>query len=98
MDWQSRRLGGCALGSISVVRCEQCQRLKVDPAGDLLHGLQRQIALASLDASHVGPVNAEQLGERLLAKAAFLAVDPQVSANSALKIALHFGEQSSIAT
>ena len=38
-------------------------------AGDPLDGPQRDVALAALEATDVGPVDAEQVGERLLAQA-----------------------------
>lgn len=57
-----------AAGPLSVRACsEQFQRIDVDPAGDALDALQCQVALASLHAAHVGPMDSEHVGERLLA-------------------------------
>jgi hypothetical protein len=57
------------------------QRYGVDThfLGNPLQALERQVPLAPLDASHVGPVDAQHLGERLLAEAASLAVGPRFS-------------------
>ena len=54
-----------------------------------LHALERQVALASLDPSHVSPVHAEHIGKRLLAETAGLPVSAKVAADGLLKGALH---------
>lgn len=72
-------------GRLGVVnRLEQCQRVEADPRGDPLHALERQVALASLDAAHVGAVDAQGVGESLLAQATGTAVGQQVAANGSL--------------
>jgi hypothetical protein len=38
-------------------------------AGDALQALEGQVALAALDAAHVGAVDGDLVGERLLAEA-----------------------------
>jgi hypothetical protein len=70
-------------------RLEQGERVGVDPGRDALQALERQVALAALDSAHVGAVDAELLGERLLAEALAFPVGPQVAANRLLEVAFH---------
>ena len=78
----SSRQCGRLLGVLA--RLEQRQRVEVELAGDALEALERQVALASLDAAHVGAVDAELFGKRLLAEAAGLPMGAQVVADSTL--------------
>lgn len=75
-----------------LLRVQQLHRVELDAAGDALQGLEGQVALAPLDAAHVGPVNPEHVGERLLAEATRLPVGPQIAADRALKVAFHSGQ------
>lgn len=54
-----------------------------------LQGLQSQVALAALDTAHVGPVDTHDLGERLLAIAAFLPVPAQIAPHDLLQLTFH---------
>jgi hypothetical protein len=63
---------------------EQRQRVEIESAGDALQALERQVALASLDAAHVGAVDAENIGKRLLAESFGFSIGAQGSANGAL--------------
>jgi len=72
----------CPLGALRWL--EQRQWLNVDAAGDALEALERQVALSSLDAAHVGAVDAELVGEGLLAEAAGLPVGAQVAPDAPL--------------
>lgn len=85
-------------GLALAVRCQQGQRLEIEFAGDLLHALQRQVALASLNASHVGAVHAEYVGKVLLTEITSFAVRPQVLANNALQLTFHEGGRCRVAT
>lgn len=51
----------------------ECRSVDVDPLGDALQ--TREIALAPLDAAHVGVVDAEDIGEGLLAESTGFQVD-----------------------
>lgn len=68
---------------------QQLERVDPHPAGEALHALEREVALTALDAAHVGPVDSQQIGERLLAEPSALPVSPDVTSHRALKIALH---------
>ena len=59
------------------MRCglQQRQRIDVDAAGQPLQAAEGQIALAAFDSAHIRPVDAENLGESLLAQAAGLSKD-----------------------
>lgn len=81
-----------ASGATLMLRVQQLQRVEVKATGDALQALEGQIALAPLDATHVGAVNTEHVGERLLAEAVGLPVGPQIAAHRALKIAFHSGQ------
>lgn len=82
----------------STVSLQQRQRFQLDQTRDSLHILESQVALASLDTSHISSVKAELLGKRLLAQAASFAVCPQITTNYPLQVALHRGERSRSAT
>jgi len=49
---------------------QEHQGIDVDPAGDAFKALEGQIALAALDCAHVGSVEAQDVGKRLLAESA----------------------------
>jgi hypothetical protein len=70
---------------------QEHERIGVYSAGDALHALECQVALASLDAAHVGAVEAQDIGERLLAEATGLSKCSQVAAHRPLQIAFHVG-------
>jgi hypothetical protein len=63
---------------------EQRQRVEIESAGDALQALERQVALATLDAAHVGAVDTENVGKRLLAEALAFSMGAQVAANGSL--------------
>ncbi len=67
------------------------KRVYADTTRQALQALESEVALATLDAAHVGAVDAEHVREGLLAQAESLAMSPQVVANSPLKIAFHVG-------
>jgi len=68
------------------------QRLDLQLLGDSLEFDQREVPLAPLGSAHVGPVDAQHLGEGLLAQPARLAVGTKIVADVALQIALHEGK------
>lgn len=74
--------GACGL---TTARLEQCNGIDVDPLCDPFEALEDEVALAALYASHVGPVDAQDIGERFLAEAASLPVGPQVATDGSLK-------------
>lgn len=77
--------GEAAAGALGIdARSEQVERVEVDPAGDALDALKRQVALSAFYAAHVGAMDAEHVGKRLLAQAACLTVRAQVAAQNAL--------------
>jgi hypothetical protein len=63
---------------------EQRQRVEIESAGDALQALEGQVALASLNAAHVGAVDAENISKRLLAESFGFAVGPQIAAHRSL--------------
>jgi hypothetical protein len=83
---------------LALARLQQDERVDADLAGDALQALESQVALAALDAAHVGAVDAELVGEVLLAEALGLSVGPEVAADGALEVAFHAGTQSRFAT
>lgn len=70
---------------------KQGQRIEVEPTDDPLYAPERQVALASLDGAHVGPVDPQDIRERLLAQSLCLPVGPQIAPHGPLKIAFHIG-------
>jgi hypothetical protein len=66
------------------LRTKQGQRFKAQPLSDTLDGLECQVTLAPLNTAHVGAVDAEHIGECLLAQFPGFAVGPQVPANGSL--------------
>lgn len=58
---------------------EQCQWVEVQPLSDALDATEHQVALAPLDAAHVGAVDAQDVGEVLLAEVLRFPVGPQVA-------------------
>jgi hypothetical protein len=82
-------LAGCpalALGAnaVVVVRLQQRKRVEAEPPSYALEALERQVALASLHTAHVRAVDAEYVGERLLAEALAFSMGPEVAAEGAL--------------
>ncbi len=75
---------GVAASYSSSDGCKKGKRVDIELAGDALQAFEGQVALAALDAAHVGAVDAELVGERLLAEAAGLAVGAQVAADRSL--------------
>lgn len=63
---------------------EQGQGIEFELLRYALDASQRQVALAALDAAHVGAVDMKHVGERLLAQPLRLAVGPQFAADRAL--------------
>lgn len=72
---------------------EQRQRVEIESAGDALEALERQVALASLNAAHIGAMDAEYVSKRLLAESFGFSIGAQASANGALQIAFHIGKR-----
>lgn len=73
----------------SPVGAQQRQGIDLEPPRNALNALERQVALASLHAPHVRPMHADDIGKRLLAEPALLAVGPQALAHRSLKLAFH---------
>src|SRR5580700_2760297 len=61
---------------------EQDQWVKIEPTADALHAPERQIPLVPLDGAHVGPVDAQDVRECLLAQSSCLPVGPQIAPHS----------------
>ncbi len=76
---------------LGLPRPQELQRVQVDPSGEPLDALERQVALPALDAAHVRAVDTEDIGEGLLAEAAGLPVGPQVQADDALQVSFGHG-------
>lgn len=70
---------------------QQVQRVNLDAGGKPLDALERQVALSALDPTHVGPVDAKDVGEGFLAEAARLPVGAQVQADGALQVSFGHG-------
>ena len=77
---------------------EQTQRLLIELSRDPLDTLKRQVALAALKVAHVGAMEAEHVGERLLAQTPRFAIGQKVKAKGSLQITFHPQERSRIAT
>jgi hypothetical protein len=73
-----------ALDLLAADRLEQAERLDADPLRETLNRPQGEVALATFDAAHVGAVDPEHDGERLLAETLGLAVAAQVAAENKL--------------
>jgi hypothetical protein len=71
-------------GATAVLLTEQCQRIKTQALGDALHGLERQVALATLNAAHVGAMDAEHVGKRLLTQALRFTVCAEILSHRSL--------------
>ena len=74
-------------GTSSADSGQQLSWVYIERGGDPLQALQGEVALTSLDAAHVGPVDTKDIGEGFLAQAALLAVDTEVLPHSLLEIA-----------
>ena len=78
--------------SLAVVwLAQQVEWVDADMGRDLLNALQRQVAFATFDAAHVRPVDAEHVGESLLAETTGEPVSAQVAPHRSLQIA--FGQE-----
>lgn len=51
----------------SLLLAQEVERIELEAIGDALNALEREVALASLQAAHVGAVYAYDIGEYLLA-------------------------------
>lgn len=90
MHHQRRPLGGPSAFRLGVP--QQLERLNPNASRDAFEALERQIPLTALDAAHVSPMDAEDVGEGLLAQAAGFAVGPEVAADSSLQVSLGHAE------
>ena len=68
---------------------EQGQRVYVEHIRDAFHGLEREIPLAALQATHVGTVHAEHVCEGFLAEPAISPDRAQIAAQGSLQVAFH---------
>lgn len=68
---------------------EQPQRVHPDRRRDALHRAKSQIPLATLDTTHVGAMNADQIGQRLLTETEPLTMLPEIAAEPTLKLPFH---------
>jgi hypothetical protein len=73
---------------------QQDQRVDADLVGDAFQALERQVALAAFNATHVGAVDAELVGEGFLGDTALLAVGSEVPADGLLEFAFHVADRS----
>lgn len=72
---------------------QQRHRMESDPAGHAFDALEGQVVLPPLDTTQVGPMNAENMGERLLAQALSPPVGLDATAYRLLKAVFHIEEQ-----
>jgi hypothetical protein len=82
MDSASSALGFAAGWRSSLP--EKRYRIKTEPFGNALQALEGQVALATLDATHVSPMHTEHVGKGLLAESLGFAVGPQIAAYGSL--------------
>jgi hypothetical protein len=68
---------------------EQNDGIEVYPARDTFQAPERQVALASLQTTHVGAVHAHDLSKSLLAEPQRLTVGAQVAPDGPLQVAFH---------
>lgn len=73
---------------------QQVERVNIDLGGDSFDALEGEVALASLDTAHVGPMDLKDIGEGLLAQSAGLSNRPQVPADGALQVS--FGHRHTV--
>jgi hypothetical protein len=78
-----------AMWEQAVGRLQQAERVHAEPACEAFDAAQRQVVLAALEAADVGVVDAQQLGEGLLAEAALVPVRTKVARDGPLKLAFH---------
>ena len=67
---------------------QQPHRIELQPVGDPLHSLKRQVPFPPLQSADVGAVPAEHFGKGLLGKALVLPVLPEVISDGSLQIPL----------
>src|SRR5665647_1758233 len=77
---------------------EQTRRIHAHALREPLHRAERQVPLPSLHATHVGAVDAEDVGELLLAQSARDPVGPQVASDDSLQLTFHTGQRWLVAT
>jgi hypothetical protein len=86
------RYGRRQLSGLTVAWVQQSEGIDIDPLRDPLQAFEGEIALAALDASHVCAVDAQHVGECLLAKTPGIPVGTQVTTDGSLQVALHAGK------
>jgi hypothetical protein len=74
-----------------VRRDQQLQRLEAHEAGEALDALEREVALAALDATEIGGMDGKRPRVPVLALSETLSVSADVAAHGALEIAFHAG-------
>lgn len=79
---------GGELGRPHQVHGQQEHRRHLEKGSEAFHAPQRQVALSALDTTDVGPVEADLMGERLLAQASSCADGSDVAPHDALQLAL----------
>lgn len=76
--------------------CQKSTRVDPDHRCQPLHRTEGQIALSPLDATHVGAVNSDKVGEVFLAESALFAVAAEVATKGLLQVAFHVFERSAV--
>ena len=69
------------------VLLEHRDRIRTDSFAHALQRPQREVSLSAFDASHVGTMHADHIGERLLAQPKGDPMATQVSAKDTLQVA-----------
>jgi hypothetical protein len=68
---------------------QQFHRINIDQRSNPLQRLQREVALAALQTTHVCAVDANEVSEGFLTETACLPISPKIPANGALQITFH---------
>ena len=77
--------------AVLAARLQQRQRLHSGHRGEFFYGRKRQVALAPLQAAHVGAMHFQLVGKVFLAQPFCFAVSAQVLANVPVELAGHVG-------
>lgn len=71
---------------------QQLQRLESQLRSDALDTSERQIALSTLQTTHVGAMDTDEVSERLLTEPSLLAISAQVQPEDSLEVAFHIAD------
>ena len=68
---------------------QQLQRVDPDHGGDVLDGLQGEVALTTLQAAHVRAMDADQVSKGLLGETMGLSIAAQATPDGPLEVPFH---------